>query len=317
MSIRPQRESPAGAASDASVIGGQGPSVNSEFVQLSAARKIIAPASSTGSLVADRANAARWIEKFATAAVAPSDGKRIEQGDHSVVIRPACEAPCTRRIFYIHGGGLVYYSTDVFRPLLSSWANALCAEVEAFDYLKAPEHSVHQSVEQLTSAVRARAQTADPRPIVLAGDSVGALLALYLGLRALPGAFSRLVLIYPVLDLESERASYCEFGDGYFLDRVMARCFKSIVAPFFTEHAFDPFGLSDGELSGLQQCALVTAGCDVLCDEGLDWAAHLRGRGVTVHHQHFPELPHDFCLYSGKLTSAKKAAVSIAMNAFN
>ena len=114
---------------------------------------------------------------------------------------------------------MVYYSTATFQPFLAALADAMHAPVEAFDYLKAPEHTVEESVELLAEHIAARCETLADRQLVLAGDSVGALLSLYLSLRVLPGAFSRIVLIYPVLDLHTERESYQTFGEGYFLDR--------------------------------------------------------------------------------------------------
>lgn len=293
-----------------------GPAVDVEFGRLALARKIMAVRASTGSLAADRANAERWISRFGSAAE-PDDGASIDAGEHSVILRPAQEAAAGPYVLYIHGGGMVYYSTAVFQPFLRALAGTLHAPVEAFDYLKAPEHSVEQSVERLGRHIAARCRTVADRPLVLAGDSVGGLLALYLGLRVLPGAFSRIVLIYPVLDLRTERESYRTFGAGYFLDGDSMRLFKSILNPFFAERAFDPFALSESDLARLPAVSIVTAGCDVLRDEGLAWVEHLADRSVRVRHQHFPDLPHDFCLYAGRLISARNAVAEIAGTAFS
>jgi acetyl esterase len=290
--------------------------VNVEFGRLAAARKIMAVRASTGSLVEDRVNAERWISRFGSAAD-PHDGTPIDVDEHSVIVRPAQETAGAPWILYVHGGGMVYYSTTVFRPFLRALADALGSPVEAFDYLKAPEHSVEQSVEQLGRHIVARCDVLAGRQLVIAGDSVGGLLALYLSLRILPGVFSRIVLIYPVLDLQAERDSYRTFGEGYFLDSDTMRRFKSILNPFFPDRGFDPFALSDGDLARLPACSVVTSGCDVLRDEGLAWVSHLADRSVTVRHQHFPDLPHDFCLYAGKLDSARSAVSEIATMAFS
>lgn len=63
--------------------------------------------------------------------------------------------------------------------------------------------------------------------------------------------------------------------------------------------------------------SIVTTGCDVLRDEGLDWVGHLDDRSVKLRHLHFPDLPHDFCLYAYKLDSAKSAVAEIARTAFH
>jgi acetyl esterase len=286
-----------------------------EFGRLAAARKIMGVSASTGSLAQDRLNAERWISRFGSAAE-PDDGASIDAGEHSVIIRPAQEDAASPWVLYIHGGGMVYYSTAVFRPFLGVLADTLHAPVEAFDYLKAPEHTVEQSVELLAGHIAARCETLAGRQLVIAGDSVGGLLALYLSLRVLPEVFSRIVLIYPVLDLQTERESYRTFGEGYFLDSSTMRMFKPILGPFFAERAFDLFALSESDLALLPDCSIVTSGCDVLRDEGLAWVGHLADRSVRVRHQHFPDLPHDFCLYSGKLDSAGLAVAEIARAAF-
>ncbi|MDF3142353.1 MULTISPECIES: alpha/beta hydrolase fold domain-containing protein [unclassified Streptomyces] len=290
-------------------------SLNVEFGRLAAARKIMAVRGSTGSLADDRVNAERWIARFGS--TEEPDDASIDASEDSVIIRPAQEDAAGPYVLYIHGGGMVYYSTAVFRPFLRDLANTLHAPVEAFEYPKAPEHTVEEAVERLGRHITERCRTLGDRPLVLAGDSVGGLLSLYLSLRVLPGVFSRIVLIYPVLELGTERESYRTYGEGYFLDSDSMRLFKSILKPFFSGRDFDPFALSDSDLARLPACSIVTAGCDVLRDEGLAWAEQLADRPAGLRHQHFPDLPHDFCLYTGKLNSAKNAVTEIARTAFS
>ena len=295
------------------------PDLDAEFGRLAVARKTIAVRAPGGSLAEDRANAERWIARFG-GEPKPGDGVPVSTGEDSVIIRPAQEregGADSPWVMYIHGGGMVYYSTAVFQPFLRLLAGRLPAPVEAFEYLKAPEHTVEQSVERLAGHIAARCQAVAGRPLVIAGDSVGGLLALYLSLRVLPGVFSRVVLIYPVLDLRAERESYRTFDTGYFLDGDAMRLFKSLLSPFFTARAFDPFALSETDLARLPDCSIVTSGCDVLRDEGLAWVGHLAERSVRLRHQHFPDLPHDFCLYAGKLDSARRAVIEIATTAFS
>ncbi|MGW4158345.1 alpha/beta hydrolase fold domain-containing protein [Streptomyces sp. NPDC004788] len=287
-----------------------------EFGRLAAARRIMAVRASAGSLAEDRANAERWISRFGGTA-APDDRATVSVGEHTTVVRPVEEDADSPWVLYVHGGGMVYYSTAVFQPFLRVLAGELRAPVEAFDYLKAPEHTVEQSVAQLAERVARRCHDLGDRRLVLAGDSVGGLLALYLALRVLPGVFSRIVLIYPVLDLGTERASYDAFGEGHFLDRDSMRLFRSYLEPFFAERDFDPPALSRGDLARLPDCSVVTAGCDVLRDEGLAWVEQRTAdRPSGLRHLHFPGLPHDFCLYAGRLDSARSAVGEIARTAF-
>ncbi|MFJ3905042.1 alpha/beta hydrolase fold domain-containing protein [Streptomyces sp. NPDC090025] len=304
-------------------------SLHVEFGRLAAARRIMAAPASTGSLVQDRANAERWIARFGSApagsgepmgpAAGAGDGVTVERGDRSLVVRPAAEDPDGPRVMYVHGGGMVYYSTAVFEPFLRTLATELRSPIEAFDYLKAPEHPVEESLEELAGRITERvAALPDRRPLVLAGDSVGGLISLHLALRVLPGVFDRLVLIYPVLDLDASReaASYRTYGEGHFLDAHHMRQFRSLLQPYFAARDFDAMTLSPADLDRLPGCSVVTAGCDVLRDEGLAWAERTAARSPGLRHLHFPDLPHDFCLYAGRLDSARHAVARLARTAF-
>ncbi|MGW2953241.1 alpha/beta hydrolase fold domain-containing protein [Streptomyces eurythermus] len=291
------------------------PSLNAEFGRLAVARRLAGAPVPADSPERGRINAERWIARFGSAPE-PEDDAAVETRDHSVIVRPRQEAADSPWVVYVHGGGMVYYSTAVFRPFLRTLAEDLRAPVEAFDYLKAPEHTAEESVRELAAHVAERCRELAGRRLVLAGDSVGGLLALYLGLRVLPGVFSRVVLIYPVLDPYTERESYRVFGEGHFLDRDSMRLFKSVLAPFCSKAGFDPMALPPDDIARLPPCSVVTAGCDVLRDEGLAWVEQMTDRRADVRHQYFPDLPHDFCLYAGKLTSARTAVAAIARTAF-
>jgi acetyl esterase len=285
-----------------------------EFTRLAAARRISAASvAPLRPLVEDRENAERWVRHFSASADGPADGVTARREGRRLEITPDRLVAGRPRIVYLHGGGMVYYSTAVFEPFLTLLATSLGTVVEAFDYLKAPEHSVEESLLDLAGRLEGRfGEGRREEPLVLVGDSVGGLLALYVALRVLCGAFARLVLIYPVLDLHGERASYGTFGRGYFLDASAMRWFRSFWPAFCGATAFDPFALTDADLAGLPRCTLVTAGCDVLRDEGFAWARHLDEHEVALSHLHFPDLPHDFCLYTGRVASARRAVEKIA-----
>jgi acetyl esterase len=285
--------------------------MEAEFTRLAAARRIMAAGRPDGTLAEDREAAERWIRRFAMGTLDDEVAVDVEHHDDAVVARPRGGAPTTR-ILYVHGGGMVYYSPSLFVPFLALLAARTGAVVEAVDYPKVPDRPVDACVDALVDRVVERCAPVPGERLVLAGDSVGGLLALYLATRVLPGAVGRLVLVYPVLDLHTERDSYRAFGTGHFLDATAMARFKGFLTPCFTARGFDPFALADEELAALPPCVVVTAGCDVLCDEGVAWAHALRTGGTDVDHRHFPDLPHDFCLYAGTVSCARDAAESIA-----
>lgn len=284
-----------------------------KFRTLAVARRIVSGGRPATSVIDDRTNAERWIKRFASGDI--EVGAHIIKGEHATVIHPVAATGAAQRanmrVLYIHGGGMVYYNSAVFTPLLQFWANTLGTPIEAFDYQKAPEHTLEESISGLMQCMCAQLNDDDARPTVLAGDSVGALLALYIAARHRPGRFAKLLLIYPVLELQSEHPSYTEYGEGYFLDASAMRRFKEFLLPYFQANGFDPFKLSAEERCALPPCTLVTSGCDVLCDEGLSWKATMEKSDVVVQHCHFDDLPHDFCLYAGKLDVARAAVKRI------
>ncbi len=285
--------------------------LHGDFRRLAAARKIMGASKDVQDLAADRTSAERWIARFASGS---SVENPVSAGSHAKTFHPQALADASEgpmRVFYIHGGGMVYYSTATFSPLLQFISNELGTTVEAFDYLKMPEHEIADSIKQLLADIVATIENGDSRPILLAGDSVGGLLALYIATRLLPQRFSHLLLLYPVLDLHQERQSYHDYGAGYFLDTWAMRRFKSFLQPYFMQHSFDPFNLHGTDMQAILPCTLVSAGCDVLLDEGLAWLALMRANSVSVKHVQFNDLPHDFCLYFGKLQVARQAVQEI------
>jgi acetyl esterase len=284
--------------------------LHADFRALAAARKIMARAGAMRTLADDRTGAERFIARFGSSlpAAAPASAR----GAHATTVFPAPGAATAGpRVFYIHGGGMVYYSTATFRPLLQFWADRLGTAIEAFDYLKAPEHDAGAAIARLGDDIASQLALEPGRPVMLAGDSVGALLALYIATRILPGAFRKLCLIYPVLEVHVDYPSYRHYGEGFFLDAGAMQRFRAVLAPWCLAKGFDPFALGEADLASLPDCRLFSAGCDVLSDEAHAWENALREQGRAVHHHPFLDLPHDFCLYFGKLPAAERAVLHI------
>ena len=80
----------------------------------------------------------------------------IQEFDYPVkglLITPTEKKPSTLLI-YIHGGGLVYYDTKVFRCFLAKIATCTHIEVIALDYPKAPETESKVIISELHSAIK-------------------------------------------------------------------------------------------------------------------------------------------------------------------
>ena len=217
-----------------------------------------------------------------------------------------------RTLFYVHGGGFVYYSAPLFVPLLCQWAVEHRMRVYVFEYPKAPEHDV-ASIFAMVQQTAGRVLEETQGTVAIAGDSVGGLLALYLASYAYPGRFSAMTLIYPVLALHADWPSYHAFASGYFLDAERMNWFLSLITPAAQQLKFNPFSLS---ATALPPCHVHLAGHDILRDEARAWAQQMSGQGAPVLATEHVELGHDFCLYAGRFEQAQRATDRICETLF-
>jgi len=256
-----------------------------------------------------RTRTSAWISRWRL----PLSGDTRKQESHAgwTVFEP--EATTQGHVFYLHGGGLVFYSVDDFSSFMAYLASSSSCAVTGFDYAKAPEHGPWEIVDRIASSMERRFAEIPPNaPVFLAGDSIGGYIALLLALRRFPGAFRRLVLIYPVLDLHQQRPSYQQYGRGYCLNSDMMTWFQSLWQQEDRALDFNPFHLRDEDLSNFPETLVVSAEMDVLRDEAFEWCSALRERQIAVLHEHMSTLAHDFCLYAGAVPEAKAAIDLIA-----
>src|SRR6516164_980049 len=213
----------------------------------------------------------------------------------------AASAPA---IVYYHGGGHVIGSLDT-RDLV---ARNLCAGGEAVvasvDYRMGPEHKFPAAVEDSFAALKwvhahANELGADPDRIGVHGDSAGANLAAVVALMARDAGTPTLrlqSLVYPVADYGLTGDSYDKFAQGYGL---LTR--ESMV--WFRNHYLrSPKDAEDWRASpikapsfgGVAPAIVITAGCDVLHDDGERYAEALRRAGATVEYKEYPGMIHGF-----------------------
>ena len=209
-------------------------------------------------------------------------------------------------LLYFHGGGWVIGDRDTHDAACRLLARSAGVRVLSVDYRMAPEHLFPAATDDAYAAfadVHANASRygADPERIAVGGDSAGGNLAAVCAQRALAEggpvpAFQ--LLIYPVTDNSSQdTASYRMFGEGFFLTASVMTWFR---AHYFgadeATRSLDPAAspLLADDLAGLPPAHVVTAGFDVLRDEGEAYAARLRDAGVTVTTRRHSGLIHGF-----------------------
>lgn len=238
-------------------------------------------------------------------------------------LRARCYQPAVRDalpilLVYFHGGGFVMGDLDTHDDA----CRLLCQEsgmpVLAVDYRLAPEHPFPAAVEDAEAAVRwalAHKPQLGVEVVAIGGDSAGANLAAVTA-QALARSEQSLLaqlLIYPSTDRATARPSHQRFGRDYFLSQKERDLFyHSYLAgqPLDADPRVSP--LLNREPGALPAAVLVTAGFDMLRDEGEAYADHLRCSGTPVELMRFERLGHGFINLASAHTESKMALCQIA-----
>lgn len=227
-------------------------------------------------------------------------------------------------LVYFHGGGWVIGDLDTHDALCRTLANEAGCKVIAVDYRLAPEHPFPAAFDDAYAAVKwVEANSSeigiDPNRIAVAGDSAGGNLAAAVCLKAkadkgLEIAFQ--LLIYPVTDVPGGTQSYKDFAEGYFLEAEGMGWFWNHYVLSGGGDPADPLAapLRAPSLAGLPPAYVVTAGFDVLRDEGKAYAEALKKAGVEVEYVNYEGMIHGFFNLQGVL-DVSRAAVKAAAKA--
>jgi len=175
-------------------------------------------------------------------------------------------------------------------------------------YRLAPEHRFPAAVDDALAAFRWATQEAgslgvDLWRIAVAGDSAGGNLAAVVAQLATRDGGARpaaQLLIYPVTDLSRKQRSYTLFREGFFLTEREMDWYRGHYLPADTD-ALDPRAspLLASDVHGLPPAMVLTAGFDVLRDEGEAYARRLEDAAVPVHLRRQGGLIHGFCNATG------------------
>ena len=219
-------------------------------------------------------------------------------------------------LVYYHGGGWVVGDLDTHEAPCRFLAREAGVAVMSVDYRRAPEHRFPAAVDDAMAAFRwASAETArlgvPPARVAVGGDSAGGNLAAVVALlatRAGGPAPRAQLLVYPVTDLSKKHPSYQLFAEGFFLRASDMDWYRGQYLPDAAA-ALDPRAspLLAPDLHGLPPAIVLTAGFDVLRDEGEAYAKRLADAGVAVTHRRVPGQIHGFGNATGISASARTA----------
>lgn len=233
----------------------------------------------------------------------------------------------TRALVYLHGGGWVQGTLNTYDVLCRQLALACDAQVFSVDYRLSPECRFPGAIVDSVRALRfvhdeAAAFGIDPAKIIVAGDSAGGHLAVTAA-RWLKADGQRVPagmgLIYPVADRRLSSGSVRSFGEGFYLSKAQMEWFwqqflgqqaslgGQAIPP---EHPDLSPALAD-DLAGLPPSLVITAGCDILRDEGEALAARLTAQGAPAEVLRVPGMLHGFIRFSALVDDAALAVKAL------
>jgi acetyl esterase len=212
------------------------------------------------------------------------------------------EGQPTGVVAYFHGGGFVIGSIGLMDGVARELAHSSGAVVISVEYRLAPEHPYPAGLDDCESVTRWAVANVGrfgvpAGAVAVAGESAGGNLAAAVSLRLRdsdPDALGGQVLIYPAVAGSAVYPSAVEF-DGLVISRTAGeRFWAAYTAGRDVEGDQYAVPLQAQTLRGLPPALVVLGGCDMLRDEGREYATRLRQDGVDADEVCYPGQPHGF-----------------------
>jgi len=263
-------------------------------------------------------------DKHAVAPVPPAmESERdvmIEQM-RARIYRPKTARANAGMLVFFHGGGFVCGSIDSHEEAVKVLAHESGVVVCSVDYRLGPEHMFPAAIEDAVTAYAWARQHAsefgaDPKRVGVGGDSAGgnmSAVACHMCKQLELPQPSHQLLIYPAIDWSRSCESHKTFAKGFFLEDQRTHWFENRYLNRVEERD-DPRAspMKFGDFSNLAPATIVTAGFDILRDEGAKYAAMLERGGNRVDFCVEASLIHGFFNMGGAVTLARAANTRIA-----
>src|SRR5487761_1266920 len=216
----------------------------------------------------------------------PVDGRQVPVR----VYRPV-EPGRAGAAVYLHGGGWVFGDLQSHDGICRSLTRRSGVATVAVDYRRAPEHPFPAAVDDAVGVIRWLAAHGDEigvpsRPLAVAGDSSGASLAAAAAVLLRDAGDSPVTfqaLLYPATDPSMSSESYRRNADDPFLSR-------DEMAWYWSQYG--------GGTAPADPRAALSAGTDL--------------PGVPVRCREYPDMPHGFLLFPGRLSRAVEGLAEAA-----
>jgi acetyl esterase len=237
--------------------------------------------------------------------------------------RPEQVAPEVKlpALVFAHGGGWVFGNLDSHDVLCAQLALEAGITVFAIDYRLAPEARFPGAFDDVVAGLQwvganGASVGIDASRLAIGGDSAGGNLAAAVAIWARDNGGPKLrmqLLAYPVTDAAARTESYRLFFDGYGLNGPTMEWFYDHYTP--DKAARDDWRISPlraKSLAGLPPALVVTAGYDVLRDEGRAYAWRLQKEGTVTDLVEFGGMLHGFLSSPMLLHGARRGAAMCA-----
>lgn len=224
-------------------------------------------------------------------------------------------------LVFFHFGGCVLGDLDTCHSFCALLARRARCAVLSVAYRLAPEHRFPAAVEDALAAWRfARDNAASlgmmAGRIGVGGDSAGGYLAAVVAQETkrvgeeMPAVQ---LLIYPVTDMNWQGGSWESCAGVYPLTREIMEWFISLYLTGPDDRKdLRASPLRAPDLAGLPPAIVVTAGFDVLRDQGEAYAGRLKAAGVATAYRCHDRLSHAFTAMMGAVPRAREACEEIA-----
>lgn len=250
-------------------------------------------------------------------------GKGPEVGKVSQLVIPTRDGSVAGRLFrpqtdahglivYLHGGGWVVGALDDYDALARNLVARSGFALLLVDYRLAPEHPFPAGLHDAQDAIAwARSSLVEfaGLPLVVAGDSAGANLAIVANLALKDTVKPALqVLFYPVTDMPARSGSYEAYGSTSY--PLTARDMEWFLAHYAGPGAApDPriAPMLEPSLAGSPPSWIATAEYDVLRDEGEAYAERLLNEGIAVQARRYDGLAHGFARWMNLVDTSSQA----------
>lgn len=216
------------------------------------------------------------------------------------IYQPAVNSPLPV-ILFIHGGGHMCGSIEVYDPISRKLASACCCNVVSIDYRLAPEHPYPAGLEDAYTSLANLFLTLDEHRIqyqskvILIGDSAGGAMATTLVQQDTSPSpmVEKLVLIYPSLDYTFSSPSLIENGTGYLLETKKIRWYFEQ----YLQHQEDRRQVSPlfGDIpTHHPETLVITAGLCPIKDDGIRYLQRLERAGIPCRSLHLENMLHAY-----------------------